>query len=229
MIDPTIKRKYMEIRDYLTEIQRTIGDKYFLEGKDVNTISIETGKTKNYITAILSKLDKKMKKYEEGKTAIRRTSSTFSLLDKTIAQQLKPLAEKLSVLNQIAYDVGWFTIWSMMQVGKLSFDDIVEFAESVNEDPMKLYAFVRNQIEALIHSAKNIEGFQKLVERVQELEALCKWLMIKCEFYKRQSKLYEEAYKSAVSLMNDEQRGELVKVIALKRMLGQIKGVEVVA
>ena len=217
------RREYEEVRDYLTEIQRAIGDRYFLEGKDVETIAGEVGKPKNYVRAVLHKIAKKIERRRAAGTQVARPRATFSLLDRAIARQLEPLAEKLGVLNQIAHDVGWFTIWCMMQVGKLSPSEIVEFAEECNEDPEKVYAFVRNQVQALIHAARDLEGYSELVERLRDLEVLVKWYAIKCEFYRRACEHFRELYAAAVGLMTEEQREELLKVVALRRMLGELK------
>ncbi|RLF09003.1 MAG: hypothetical protein DRJ62_07485 [Thermoprotei archaeon] len=153
----------------------------------------------------------------------KASATTFRLLDKTIAQQLQPLAEHVGVLNQVAAEIGWFVIFAMMQVGRLDFDEIVEFAESVNEDPRQIFEFVRNQVNALILAARDLEAVQKLVEKVRDLELENKYLKIVNRALFNTMNAYRSFYTMCLSLMNKEQRTELIKTLAVKRMLGGLQ------
>jgi len=145
-------------------------------------------------------------------------TTTFKEIDKTVAEVLGQTFHRYAVEREVYARLGELLIFSLLQLGVVTRDDIVRYSEKLIEDPNALYEYIRHQLDAVLR-VTDPDALMKTWQENMLLRRRVRVLQATADMLADTLKEYEEALRFLIGLLNKKQLEKLATYVFMKEAL----------
>ena len=151
-----------------------------------------------------------------------KATTTFKEIDKTIAELLGAEFHDSAVKKNIYAKLGELLIYTLLQLGAIDRDKIVEYSQTLVENPDALYFYVKEQLDAVI-KITDPDTLQKIWMENAQLRARVMALEATADMLSDALNYYAETIRVLISLLDKKQLEKFATWIYMSEYMRRLK------
>ena len=154
--------------------------------------------------------------------AMSKATTTFKEVDKTIASLLGVEFHDAAVKKNIYARLGELLIYTLMQLGAIDRDKIVEYSQTLVENPDELYIYVKEQLDAVI-KITDPDTLQQVWMENAQLRMKVMALEATADMLSDALNYYGDTIRALIGLLNKKQLEKFATWIYMSEYMRKMK------
>ena len=147
-------------------------------------------------------------------------TTTFKEIDKALSELLGAQFHDSAIRKEVYARLGELLIFSLLQLGVVERDKIVQYSEQLSTDPSKLYEYVKNQLDAVLRLT-DAEALKRVWVELTTLRRQVRALDATADMLAETLKEYEDALQFLMGMLTEDQLEKLAAYVFMKEYMKQ--------